>query len=88
MLEKNCVANPCCSGLCDIHAKAAVVLHQCAKAEPGIRSCVPSPAVFRFDVGFDCASERSKWLFHVVVVAVDVRKCGYFWCYLVLAEEI
>jgi hypothetical protein len=26
--------------------------------------------------------------FHVVVVAVDVRKYGCFWCYLRLAEEI
>jgi hypothetical protein len=37
---------------------------------------------------FDCASERGKWLFHVVVVAADVCKYRYFWNYLGLAEEI
>jgi hypothetical protein len=45
-------------------------------------------AVVRFDVGFDCATKRGKWLLHVVVVAVDVGKCGYFWSYLGLAEKI
>ncbi len=65
-----------------------MVFHQRAEAETCIQSCVPGLAVVRFDVRFDCATERGKWLLHVVVVAVDVGKCRYFWSYLRLAEKI
>ena len=75
MFVNDCVADSCCSCLGDVYAKTAVVLHQCAKAESGIRPCVPSLTVVRFDMGFDCASEGGKWIFHVVVVAVDVCVC-------------
>ncbi len=65
-----------------------MVFHRRAEAETCIRSRVPGLAVVRFDVGFNFATKRGKWLLHVVMVAVDVDKCGYFWSYLGLAEEI
>jgi len=57
-------------------------------ATSDVRSCVPGSAVVRFDVGFDRTTKRGKWLLHAVVVAMNVRECGYFWHYLRLAKEI
>ena len=65
-----------------------MVFHRCAEAKSRIRSRVPGASVVRFNVGFDCASEGGKWFRHVVVMAMDVRKCRYFRGYLGLAEEI
>ncbi len=65
-----------------------MVLHQCAEAESGVGSCIPCSTVVWFDMGFDCSSEGIKRFFHVVMVAVDVCKCGYLWDYLGLSEEI
>jgi len=58
------------------------MFHRRAEAEACIRSRVPGSAVVRFDIGFDCATKRGKWLLRVVVVAVNVCECGYFWHYL------
>ena len=52
-----------------------VVFHRRAEAEACIRSCVPGSAIVQFDVGFDCATKRGKWLLRVVVVAMNVREC-------------
>ena len=65
-----------------------MVFHGRAQIDSGLRSGVPRAAVVGFDVSLDCTSDWGERLPHVVVLAVDVGKCRYLWCYARLAQKI
>jgi hypothetical protein len=72
----------------NVDVEALVILHCHPNVETGVRVNVPGLSVLGLEVGHHRASQRCKWVFHVMVLPVDMGICGHFWCNVALSKEV
>jgi hypothetical protein len=84
VFEGHCVTDSCSPDFHDVDVETLVVLQRHHDVETGVRVNFPRLSVLGFDVGHYHAPQGCEWVFHIVVLPVDMGICRHYWCGIAL----